>query len=294
MDLRILNTFIQVAEANSFTRAGERLGYAQPTVSFQIKQLEEQLGVRLFDRIGHTVRLTDEGRAALRHAQQICKLCAEMTNSERLRNVAGTVRVGMADSLCAALVEERFHRFREDYPHIHIVITTAGTNELFRLLDHNEVDVVCTLDNHICDMNYVVADEQKMGAHFVVPAGHALAAADSVCMKDLLKETFLLTEKNMSYRRLLDEWLARESQEIQPVLEIGSARLICELVEKGVGVSFLPDYVTGRAVREGRVVRLTVREFEPDLWKQLLYHREKWVSEQMQAVITHLSEPILE
>lgn len=294
MDLRILNTFIQVAEANSFTRAGERLGYAQPTVSFQIKQLEEQLGVRLFDRIGHTVRLTDEGRAALRHAQQICKLCAEMTNSERLRNVAGTVRVGMADSLCAALVEERFHRFREDYPHIHIVITTAGTNELFRLLDHNEVDVVCTLDNHICDMNYVVADEQKMGAHFVVPAGHALAAADSVCMKDLLKETFLLTEKNMSYRRLLDEWLARESQEIQPVLEIGSARLICELVEKGVGVSFLPDYVTGRAVREGRVVRLTVRGFEPDLWKQLLYHREKWVSEQMQAVITHLSEPILE
>lgn len=294
MDLRILNTFIQVAEANSFTRAGERLGYSQPTVSFQIKQLEEQLGVRLFDRIGHTVRLTDKGHAALLRAQQICKLCGELTSGELPHDVAGTVRVGMADSLCAALVEDRFHRFREEYPHIHVVIITAGTDELFRLLDHNEVDMVCTLDSHICDMNYVVADEQRMGAHFVVPAGHALACADSVRMEDLLNETFLLTEKNMSYRRLLDEWLARESREIRPVLEIGSARLICELVEKGVGVSFLPDYVTGCAVREGLIVRLAVRDFEPDLWKQLLYHREKWVSEQMQAVITHLSEPIFE
>ena len=65
MDLQGLNIFIQVAELNSFTKAGEMLGYSQPTVSFQIKQLEAELGVKLFDRIGHTVSLTDEGRSAL-------------------------------------------------------------------------------------------------------------------------------------------------------------------------------------------------------------------------------------
>jgi len=65
MDLRSLNTFIQVAEMSSFTRAGASLGYSQPTVSFQIKQLEKELGVQLFERVGHTVNLTDAGRHAL-------------------------------------------------------------------------------------------------------------------------------------------------------------------------------------------------------------------------------------
>ena len=66
MDLKTLNTFIQAAEMHSFTRAGEKLGYSQPTVSFQIRQLEKELGVQLFERIGHTVNLTDEGQDALR------------------------------------------------------------------------------------------------------------------------------------------------------------------------------------------------------------------------------------
>ena len=71
MDLRSLNIFIEVAELGSFTRAGEKLGYSQPTISFQIKQLEKEMGVTLFDRIGHTVTLTDAGRDALPYAQNI-------------------------------------------------------------------------------------------------------------------------------------------------------------------------------------------------------------------------------
>ena len=68
MDIKVLHIFIEVAELGSFTKAGDKLGYSQPTVSFQIKQLEKELGTSLFDRIGHTVSLTDAGRDALRYA----------------------------------------------------------------------------------------------------------------------------------------------------------------------------------------------------------------------------------
>ena len=80
MDLRGLQIFIEVAEQRSFTRAGELLGYSQPTVSFQIRQLEQEMGVPLFDRIGHTVSLTEAGAEALLYAQQICNLSQEMTD----------------------------------------------------------------------------------------------------------------------------------------------------------------------------------------------------------------------
>ena len=78
MDIRSLTTFIQVAESGSFTKAAKKLGYSQSTVSFQIKQLETELNSRLFERINHTVMLTDNGRMLLGYANQMQKLDREM------------------------------------------------------------------------------------------------------------------------------------------------------------------------------------------------------------------------
>lgn len=295
MDLRSLTTFIQVAELSSFSRAAEKLGYSQPTVSVQIKQLEQELGVPLFDRIGHTVRLTDKGRDILSYAQRICHMCQEMTEeSDSPQQAHTTIRLAMADSLCKPLIGGGFARFQQQHPGIALNVTTAGTNELFRLLDHNEVDLVCTLDSHIYNTNYIIANEEKIGVHFILAADHPLAQCQVLTEADLLSQPFLLTEKGMSYRRILDEWLARDSLEIQPVLEIGSADLICHLVEQGMGMSFLPDFVTETAVRRGTVLRRDLEGFRPELWKQLLYHRDKWVSLQMQAVLDYLSKVLLE
>ena len=108
-------------------------------------------------------------------------------------------------------------------------------------------------------------------------------------MEELLAQPLLLTEKGMSYRRLLDELLARNELETQPILEIGRPEIICSLVERGMGISFLPDYVTEDAVRRGTITRLQTPGGQPELWKQLLYHRSKWLSPQMEAAIRHFS-----
>ena len=286
MEIKNLNTFLHVAEFGSFSRAGEQLGYSQPTVSVQIRQLEEELGVRLFDRIGHAVRLTDQGRQILPYAQQVCRLCSQMSH-EAPQPAPTVVRLATADSLCAPLLDH-FAQLRQEYPNILVKMTTAGTAELFRLLDHNEVDMVCTLDSHIYNTAYVIAAEERAGLHFVVSANHPLARKGTIAIEDILTQNLLLTEKGMSYRRLLDEWLAKESVQVQPVLEVGSADLICKLVGQGMGMSFLPDYVTRAAVEAGVLVRLQAEGFAPELWKQLLYHRDKWLSPPLQTVIDHL------
>lgn len=291
MDLQGLKIFIEVAELRSFTRAGAKLGYSQPTVSFQIKQLEKELGAKLFDRIGHTVRLTDAGRDALDYAQQICRLSDEMAAGAGARGeIKGIVKLGMADSLCEPLIVSHFSSFREKHPNVSLQIHTGGTGELFRLLDHNEVDMVCTFDWHIYDTNYIIAAERNVGVHFVISAKNELASHSNITIEDLLAQPFILTEKGMSYRRLLDEKLAQDSLEIHPILEMGSADLICRLVAEDMGVSFLPDYVTEEAVKAGLVVRLPLEEFHTDVWMQLLYRRDKWVSSQMHAMIDHLKE----
>ena len=290
MDIKGLSIFIEVAELGSFTKAGEKLGYSQPTISFQIKQLEKEMGVSLFDRIGHTVSLTEAGRDALRYAQNICQLSQEMLlDTSGHREPTGVLRLGMPDSLCEPLIAGHFREFRSRYPKISLQIFTGDTSQLLELLDHNEADLILTLDDHLYNPNYVIVDEEAIDVHFVVSPENDLVQKDSVTIEELLQHPFLLTEKGMSYRRLLDERLARSSMEIQPVLETGRADLICALARENAGIAFLPDYVTAESVWKGKLVQLNVQDFRVVVWKQLLYRREKWVSLQMQAMIDHMS-----
>ena len=287
MDIKNLTTFIYVAELRSFTKAADRLGFSQSTVSFQIKQLETELSCQLFERINHTVHLTEKGREVLEYAHQINRMTRELKDSMKEEASSGYIRLAMADSLCTSLLSRDFLRFRELYPNISLKIIAAGTEEMFRLMNHNEADAILTLDNHIYNTEYRILREEKVRTFFVAGAGTRIASASSLSIEELLLQPFILTEKGMSYRRLLEEKLAELSLEIQPVLEIGSTELICSLVEQGAGISFLPEYVIKDRVEAGTLVCLPVSGLEIHVWKQLLYHRNKWVSPQMERVLKY-------
>ena len=262
MDIKNLNTFILVSELNSFTKAAEKSGYSQSTISFQIKQLERELNSQLFERINHTVALTEKGREVLKYAHQIHKLTQELeTNMREVKNVKGHVRLAMADSLCDSLLYEGFSDFRAQYPGITLKIIAAGTEEMFRLLNHNEADAILTLDNHVYNTEYVIVREERVKINFVAAADSPLARRKNISVQELVHQPFILTEKGMSYRRLMDEKLA--------------------------GISFLPDYMTVGKVEDGRLVHLQVDDFDVEVWKQLLYHRDKWVSPQMDSVMRY-------
>lgn len=287
MDTKNLTTFIYVAELRSFTKAADRLGFSQSTVSFQIKQLETELSCQLFERINHTVHLTEKGREVLEYAHQINRMTRKLKDSMKEEASSGYIRLAMADSLCTSLLSRDFLHFRKLYPNISLKIIAAGTEEMFRLMNHNEADAILTLDNHIYNTEYRILREEKVRTFFVAGAGTRIASASSLSIEELLLQPFILTEKGMSYRRLLEERLAELFLEIQPVLEIGSTELICSLVEQGAGISFLPEYVIKDRVEAGTLVCLPVSGLEIHVWKQLLYHRNKWVSPQMETVLKY-------
>lgn len=288
MDLKTLTTFTHVAQLGSFTKAAQTLGCSQSTISFQIRQLEEELGFPMFERINRTVVLTDKGREVLAYAQQIGKMTAELIHDLRSNSTrAVRIRVAMSDSLCNSLLEENFQEFLNANPSTSLKIFAAGTEEMFRLLDHNEADAILTLESHIYNTEYVIVREEKVETHFVAAPTFPLAGQSNIPLEELVKQPFILTEKGMSYRRLLDEQLAQRSLEILPVLEIGNPHLICDIVQQGVGISFLPDLVTEKAVRAGKLVYLDIPELQVTIWKQLLHHRDKWISPQMDAVLKY-------
>ena len=292
MDMKNINTFIYTAELGSFTKAAELLGYSQSTVSFQIRQLEEELGTVLFERINRTVTLTDRGKEILRYAHRMKQLAGEMQEMvQPKQEVRGHLRIAMSDSLCEETAEKLFVLLQRKYPEVTMKIVIAGTDEMFRLLNQNQVDFVYTLDRHIYHSDYVIVTESREAVHFVTGYQNSLNGKKQIPLQELICQPFILTEKEMSYRRMLSEYLASCSLEIQPVFEVGNTELICRMLEKNASaISLLPDYVTEKAVQEKRLVRLDVKDFQLDIWKQLLYHRDKWISPQMQAFMNVIKE----
>lgn len=289
MEIRNLITFVQVAELNSFTKAAKALGYSQSTVSFQINQLEKELDCLLFERINHTINLTEKGSELLIYAQKINNLTESFKEEFSVSDEPkGHVHIVTPDSICEMMMTRNYYDFYNHYPNISLKFSTADTDDMFRILDHNEADVIFTLDSHVYHKDYVIAKEERINTHFVTSVNSPYADMKNLSIKDIINEPFILTEKKMGYRRVFDEELAKKSLEINPVMEIGRTDLITYTLEKGVGISFLPDFVTSNKVAEGRLCYLDVTDFEIDIWKQLIYHKNKWLSKHFNSFIQYV------
>lgn len=290
MEIRNLISFVHVAELNSFTKAAQVLGYSQSTISFQIKQLETELGCLLFDRINHTITLTDKGRELLTYAQNISSLTDEfMQNINSPKELKGFIHFVSPDSVCEDMLLTNYFDFHKHYPGINLKFTNADTGDMFGMLDRNEADVIITLDNHVYSSDYVIAKEEHIDMHFVANKNSVFAGEKNLSIEDIINHPFILTEKGMGYRGIFDKTLAKKSIDIKPVLEVGRTDVITRLLEENDDcISFLPCFATKEKVKNGSLVYLDVRDFETDIWKQLIYHKNKWISNCMNAFLEYV------
>ena len=289
MELRNLTTFIHVAELGSFTKAAEQLGYSQSTISFQIKQLEDELGCLLFERINHTITLTERGHELVSYAHKICALTDEFKEGLTAESECeGNIHIVTPDSVCEELIQNYYIDFYNKYPSISIKFTTADTAVMCNMLDHNEADLIITLDSHTYQKDYVIAKEEPLSMHFVTSTGSKFAKQKKLTINDIINEPFILTEYGQGYRRVFDRELAKRSLEITPVLEIGRTDIITRLLAESNMISFLPDFVTKESVDSGKLCYLDISDMNIDIWKQLIYHKNKWISKSLKLFIDFL------
>lgn len=289
MELRNLTTFIHVAELGSFTKAAEQLGYSQSTISFQIKQLEDEFGCLLFERINHTITLTERGRELVSYAHKIRALTDDfkesLTKEEECR---GLIHIVTPDSVCEEMISAHYLDFHQKYPSISIRFTTGDSALLLNMLDHNEADVIITLDHRLYHKDYVIAKEERLPMHFVASPTSKFANAKGLSIKDVANQPFVLTEYGQGYRRVFDKELAKKSLEITPVLEIGRTDIITHILAESDMISYLPDFVTREQIEAGTLCYLDVVDVNIDIWKQLIYHKNKWMSKSLKTLIEYI------
>lgn len=286
MDTNVLKTFVAVCEYSGFSAVAEKLGYTQSTVSSQIKQLENELNTVLFDRFYHRISLTSDGTIVLQHARDILESQEKMMENLRTPEVVeGNIRLAMSSSVCNRFFKDDFLEFRKQFPNIHLVVLESGTEQMFDMLRKNEVDLIFTLDSHIYDSEFIICAEHEEKVHFFASADNPLVKENKISLKEICCEDFVLTESNMSYRKLLNNELSSKSLEIRPVLEIGNPLQICSLIRNSKMISFLPDFITEDYYSYEQIKHLSVADCNISVWTQLLIHKNKWKSPALNAFI---------
>ena len=287
MEFREISTFLQVAQHQSFSKAAKQLGYSQAAVTIQIKQLENELGVHLFDRIGKQISLTHQGQVFYQYAVAIQKDLAQARGAVSYASTLnGKLCLGTIESICASIFPDLLSEYHRLYPEVTISIVTDSPDVLLNRMNENAIDIVYLLDRRIYDSRWCKTLEEPEENIFVASPDHELARANrELELEEVLRFPFLLTEKDASYRHMLEQYLASTDRFIRPFLEIGSTEFIIHMLLKNTGISFLPEFTIRREVEQKRLTALKVRGFQMQTWRQIFYHKDKWVTKEMQEFL---------
>lgn len=289
MELRTLLTFSRIAETGSFSKTAKQLGYSQSAVTMQIKQLESELNTLLFERIGKQVKLTQAGDRLLPYALEMLETLQKAEYSVRAPEaVAGQLRIGTSESFVISVLPPVFASLQELCPLVEISVQTALVPDLFQKLRQNEFDLLFFLDEKIHFPEWVKVLEHPDDVHFVASVHSELAYQKNISTERLLQEPLFLTEKGISYRYAMEQALAEKGIELHPFLEIGNTDVITRFLLQNRGISFLPEYVVKDYLDSGELVILDTEYPKVTMWSQLVYHRNKCVTPQMQMFMDSL------
>ncbi len=287
MEFREISTFLQVAQYQSFSKAARHLGYSQAAVTIQIKQLEQELGVHLFDRIGKQISLTHQGQVFYQYAVSIRNDLEQAKNAvSDPSTLSGKLCLGTIESICASIFPDLLAEYHRLHPEVTISIVTDSPGVLLDRMNENTIDIVYLLDRRIYDNRWCKTLEKPEENIFVASPDHELALAKrELELDEVLRFPFFLTEKDASYRHMLEQYLASINRSVKPFLEIGSTEFIIHMLLKNTGISFLPKFTVQRELQQKQLTALNVRGFQMQTWRQIFYHKDKWVTREMQEFL---------
>ncbi|MTK07830.1 MAG: LysR family transcriptional regulator [Hungatella sp.] len=284
MELREIRTFLEVADLKSFCRAAEKLKYSQAAVTVQVKQLEKELNVHLFDRIGKQTTLTHEGEMFYQYASEIMRNVAYARNAlGQSTELTGTLVIGTIESICSTLFPPLIREYHHRYPKVNINIVIDSPEILLNMMNSNQVDMVYFLDRRMYDAKWVKILEKPEEIIFAASKDHIFAKEDGLTIDQIITQPLILTEKDASYRFILEQYLASDDKKLHPFLEIGNTEFIIKLLKQNEGISFLPEFTIREEIEQGNLTALSMKEFYLRTWRQIVYHKDKWLSREMKA-----------
>ncbi len=291
VNLDLYRVFYTVAKCGSLTRAAEELYISQPAVSQSVKQLENQLGVSLFNRTHRGMELSEQGgKLIFKEVETALKLLYEAQNriAEMKEEATGTIRIGASDTIFQYFLADKIVEYHERFPAVKIELLADFTPDTIEKLKANRCDVAfvnlpVSVDSELC------LDESITRLHDIFIGGEKCAAlANTTISLGKLKEyPLIFMDKNTVARSALESFARSAGVELTPSIEVGSWDLMKRLVERGMGIGVIPREYAKRELAEGSLIELLTEPVLPVRSVGMLLPKNRPVSYALHSFIEY-------
>ncbi len=276
MSDRRLQVFHTVAAELSFTRAAEILNMTQPAVTHQIRQLEEELNTRLFDRANNRISLTAAGEAVLTYASRIIALYGELNESVKslTGDRSGLVTLGASTTIAEYMLPGMLGDFQLEFPDVQIRLRVANTDAVVSMVADNTIDlgvVEGQVDSQLLRIEECQQDELQV----LMPSNHPLTKETSITPSQLVDHPFINREDGSGTRGVIERYFANHDTDVgqlNRLFELGSTEAIKGLVQAGMGVSIVSKATVAKELALGL---LATRPLSPPLMRPLYFVRQR-------------------
>lgn len=290
MELRQLQYTIQIAEERNFSRAADKLHIAQPSLSQQLSKLEQELGVKLFQRNTSSVELTHAGASFIEHAQKILdaveQLRQEMDDISQLR--AGRVVIGSMPITGSHLLPYVLPAFKETYPEIQVNLLEDTSLNLEKLTAGGGTDLsLLSLPLQEASLTYEPIGEELID--LAVPPGHPLAELEhdpeGVALERLKDEPFIVLKKGQGFRTITIDLCKSAGFEPNVVFESNNIETVQSLVAAGMGITFVPRFIARAKRSELIPIYVPLADPVPSRTLVIAYRKGRYLSKAAEAFI---------
>ncbi|MBQ2755728.1 MAG: LysR family transcriptional regulator [Oscillospiraceae bacterium] len=295
MTIRHLRIFVSVCRHESITLAANELYMSQPAVSLAIKELEENYGIKLFDRLMRKIKITEDGKRMLEYATHIIALFDEMERAVTNPDAAGELRIGSSLTIGACLIPGYIGQLAEKAPAITPRIVIDNSDNIVNGVLSGQLDIGL-IEGTVDDPSLVVKNFMDDRIVAICGSTHPFAERTAVSLDEFLSQPLFLREHGSGTREIFQSAVTLLGKTLVPTCESISTTAIIRAVEAGSGVSVLPERLVEGYVQAGTVKKLELSDIsysgEHPLSRSfhLIYHKNKYISPSLELFIATVQQ----
>lgn len=291
MNIKNLVTFKTILEMGSFQKAADKLSYTQSTVTFQIKQLEEELSLKLFEKIGRRMELTQAGKDILPYVDTILQGAEQINNyGKSLSEITGSLKLAIPDSILIYTIQPFLQAFLHEAPNIQLMINSIPSEEVSQAVMDGTADIGINCEKESYPDTIIHKNLGTYRALLVAAPFANKSSLDFITPHQRKPFSLICNEPNGYYQLEMDKYLAKKDIILNPYMKVQSIEAVKRCVMNNLGLAVVPSYSVLEELKNGSLVPVKTELDEKRYNSIYVYHKNKWISPQMELALNLLKK----
>lgn len=284
MKIRHLRIFKIVCEEESITKAAERLFMTQPAVSNAISELENHLGVYLFDRISRRIYLNETGKLFLTKVIKLLELYDDLEQNVKELEDSATIKIGSSITIANFILPKAIVDFEKTYKNTPTKVIVGNAGKIEEMLYNNEIDLGL-IEGVIYNEELIKIPFSSYKLAIICSPKHKLALEEFIDINKLVQERLLLREKGSAIRDVFDSALLLHNLRVNPEWTSINSQALIYAVKQNLGISVLPKILVEEGIARGEIFEIKVNDFQLVNVNHIVYHKDKFQTRSFKTLI---------